>query len=418
MHAFLDIFKNSNYRQLFLASFASQFGTVTSTTAFTFYLLDQYANKPYYATLVELMYTLPSLFVFFIVGVLADNINRQKIMIYSDWLNACLCVMLVTATLLKIVTIIFVLLFMITAVSKFFVPAQTAAIQGILHDREYAVAGGLNQMLISIFLLFGTAFGAFFYWNLGISGAILMNCFSFLFSSFLIYHCHFPKKAILPKENPKDTRLNISMIFSEFKQGMVYILRHRLLSALMLGTAVLGFVNGGLSIMPIYLLKYKLAPNDYQQAAAVSGVVFGMGILSGSFVASLIVNKIKLSQLMILGFLIASVFISLEYFAKSFLLYLFFYFCVALCIPIVNVALSGWLPRIVDSRFMGRVQAWFDPIGNLTQSLLFGIIALAFPRYIKVETPFLWFGGCLLFVAIFYMFVFPKSVKTLQSIDS
>jgi MFS family permease len=409
MIALLKIFHNSNYCRIFFASFASQLGTVTSTTAFTFFLLDQYAAKPNNASLVQLMYTLPSLFVFLIVGVLADHLNRQRIMIISDLANACFCFLLIAAVYLKSTVLIFLLLFIITATSKFFTPAQIGTIQGILKKEQYPIAGGLNQMLASIFILFGASLGSFFYWNFGIVGAIIINLCSFLLSGLLIYRCRFQRTAILPSE--KAERLNFAFVFSQFMRGLRYMFQRRLLRAFMVGTAILGLVNGGLSIMPVYLLKFKLAPESYQQITALSGIVFGIGILSGSFVASLLAEKVKLYQLMISGFSFAGVFLSAEYFAQNIPFFLTFYFLTALTIPIVNIAIYGWLPQLVDHRFMGRVQALLDPIGNLSQSLLFGLLALTFPKYVNVEIPFLVFGGCLIVVALFYLIVFPRAIR-------
>ncbi|WP_028983685.1 MFS transporter [Sporolactobacillus terrae] len=413
MNRFINIFRNKNYRNLFFASFASQLGTVTSATAFTFYFLDHYGSKPSYATIAEMMYTLPSVFVFFIVGVLADNRNQKKITMYSDCLNACLCLFLLFAVRLNTVYAIFPILFMITATSKFFTPAQIGLIQGILSNADYAVAGGLNQMLTSIFLLFGTAFGAFFYLQFGISGAILINCVSFLISAFLIFHCQFDPDTVLPKSASNKSGVSLSFVFSEFKQGCVYILHHRLLKYLMIGTFILGFVNGGLSIMPVYLLKYKLAADHYQQAASVSGIMLGIGILTGSFIASLLANKMKLYKLMIFGFFLASICLSIEFFAENVLFFLTFYFLTGFSIPIVSVPFYGWLPQIVNSAFMGRVQALLDPVGNFAQFLLFVILAFTFPKYISVEIPFLWLGGCLLAVGILYKIILPKAEKAL-----
>lgn len=408
MKAIIDIFKQANYRSLFLASFASQLGTVTCTTAFTFYLLDQYGDKPYYATVTMMMYTLPSLFVFFVVGVIADHVNRQKIAVYSDCLNAGLSVFLLIAVFIKSIFVIFPLLFMITAVSKFFVPAETGMVQGILKSEEYAVAGGLNQMLASIFLLFGTALGSAFYWNFGLSGAILIDCFSFIFSGFVIHRCRFKKRVILPNEDRRPDHIKFSFIFAGFKEGLFYTMRHRLLPLLMFGTLILGIVNGGLSIMPIFLLKYKLATDSYQGAAALAGVLFGTGILIGSVAASPLVKRVKLYKLMIIGYLQASVFISCEALVTNIFMFYVFYFLTAFSIPIVNVAFYGWLPQIVDPRFMGRVQAWFDPLGNLSQSFILIVIAITFPKYIAVGTPFVWFGGCLMLVAILDLIMLPR----------
>lgn len=60
----MDIFKNRNFVRLFFAALASQMGTTVGNMAFAFYLLDHFSHQPAYATLAELMYSLPTVFVF------------------------------------------------------------------------------------------------------------------------------------------------------------------------------------------------------------------------------------------------------------------------------------------------------------------------------------------------------------------
>lgn len=74
----MDIFKNRNFVRLFFAALASQMGTTVGNMAFAFYLLDHFSHQPAYATLAELMYSLPTIFVFFMVGVVADRFDRKK----------------------------------------------------------------------------------------------------------------------------------------------------------------------------------------------------------------------------------------------------------------------------------------------------------------------------------------------------
>lgn len=83
-----QVLRNKNYVRLFLATFASQMGGIIGVTAFMFYLLKRFTNQPYYATLAELMYSLPMLAVFLVVGVLADRMDRQKIAVNCDWISA------------------------------------------------------------------------------------------------------------------------------------------------------------------------------------------------------------------------------------------------------------------------------------------------------------------------------------------
>ena len=52
-------------------------GSIIGLTAFMYYILDRFSTQPMYATITELIYSLPVLFVF-LVGVLADNMDRKN----------------------------------------------------------------------------------------------------------------------------------------------------------------------------------------------------------------------------------------------------------------------------------------------------------------------------------------------------
>lgn len=94
---FMDIFKNRNFVRLFFAALASQMGTTVGNMAFAFYLLDHFSNQPAYTTLAELMYSLPTVFVFLIVGVAADRLDRKKVAENCDWIRAGLTIILFAA---------------------------------------------------------------------------------------------------------------------------------------------------------------------------------------------------------------------------------------------------------------------------------------------------------------------------------
>jgi hypothetical protein len=82
-----------------------------------------------------------------------------------------------------------------------------------------------------------------------------------------------------------------------------------------------------------------------------------------------------------------------------------------LSIPLVNIGIGGWLPKIVDPKMMGRVQGWITPINMLSHTLTLALIALFFPQFITVEAIFYVIGGSLVIVGIFYMMTLPKYEK-------
>lgn len=408
MKDFLKIFQNRNFSKLFLAGFTSMMGSIIGVTAFMFYLLDKFSDQPFYATLAELMYSLPTLAVFFIVGVLADRMDRQKIALYCDWICAVLCLALMGAIWLDWMPLIFAILFLRSAVGKFFFPADQAMVQGILSKDEYAIAAGLNQMVGSMFMLFGNMLAIFIYWSVGIQGAIAFDLVTYVISALLIMSMKVNEEVRLPNGKHKFKDINIGMVWKDFGAGFAYIKNSKLLMALIFGFFLFGIVNGGLSVMPAFIMKYKLAPDNYEQMMMWMGIVFGVSVLVGSVICSMLAKKIKLSSAIIIGLFTSGIAIGLCAVAANIWVFFIFTALMGLSIPLVNIGLGGWLPKIVDPKMMGRVQGAITPINMLSHTVTLALIAAFFPKFLSVEALFWVVGGALFIVGLFYMFTLPK----------
>ncbi|MHC0036826.1 MFS transporter [Pseudoneobacillus sp. C159] len=408
MKKFREIFQNRTFRHLFFATFTSQMGSTIGLTAFMFYLLDRFSDQPVYASITELMFSLPTLAVFFLVGVFADRMDRQKIAYYCDWLSAGLSLTFLVAIIIGWMPFIFFVLFTRSAIQKFFFPAESAIVQGILKKDDYTTAAGLNQLVMSLFMLFGNALGIFAYWSVGIYGAIIVDCITFIISALLIKTINIPEEVRLPNGKHTFKDLNLKLVIKDFKLGINYIFSNRLLRTLLVGFIVFGVVNGGFSVIPIFILKYKLAPNSYEELSIWVGVIFGVGVLLGSFIASTLSQKIKLYQMVIFGLLVTGTFVVLASFAENIYLYLGLLFAASLGLPFVNIGIGGWMPSIVDPKMMGRVQGWINPLMMFAQSLTLGVIAVTYPKMVTVEMLYWMVGGCLMLVGLYYLISLPK----------
>jgi MFS transporter, DHA3 family, macrolide efflux protein len=408
MKRFREIFQNRTFRNLFLATFTSQMGSTIGLTAFMFYLLDRFTNQPVYATVTELMYSLPTLAVFFLVGVFADRMDRQKIAYYCDLISASFSLVLIAVIAVGWMPLIFFVLFTRSAISKFFYPAEGAIVQGILKKDDYTTAAGLNQLVMSLFMLFGNGLGVFAYWSIGIYGAILLDALTFLISAYFIKSISIPEHVRLPNGNHTLRDLKLSLVFKDFKVGFAYILGNKLLRTLLVGFIVFGVVNGGFSVIPIFMLKYKLAPETYEIYSIWIGVTFGSGVLIGSFIASLFSQKVKLYQMIIFGLFVSGAFIVLASFSSNIYFFMSLIFMAALGLPFINIAIGGWMPSIVDPKMMGRVQGWINPLMMFSQSLTLGIVAITFPKVVTVEMLYWLVGGCLMLVGAYYLISLPK----------
>ncbi|MNC17680.1 hypothetical protein D3C75_655680 [compost metagenome] len=81
---------------------------------------------------------------------------------------------------------------------------------------------------------------------------------------------------------------------------------------------------------------------------------------------------------------------------------------VGLTIGPLNVAIGGWMPRIIDTGIRGRVNAWTDPIMMASQSAALGLIAVLFPRYMTLEAAYVAVGLCMALTAALYVWKLPR----------
>jgi len=405
-----SVLRNRTFTKLFLANVASQLGTTIGMVAFTLYLLDRFGEQPIFATVTQLMNSLPTLLVFFLVGVLADRLDRQKIALYANWIRFGITLLLLGSIQIGWMPLTFALLFLRSGVARFFQPAEAGLVQGILQKEEYTQSAGLNQMVGSIFALFGVGLGTASYWFLGMEGSLAIDAAGFLVSALLIRSCRFADEVRLPNGNATLRGIQLRSIFADLNEGMKYMFRDRLIIALVSGFFLFGVINGFFSVLPLFLLKYKLAPETYELVGVWRGIVFGVGILLGSMLASALANKMKLYHMLIAGLLAGGICITAIGWAEDVPMFLFFEGLFSITLPFINVSIGGWMPQIIDPKMMGRVQGWVDPLMMLATSLTLGFISFSFPAWVSIESLYMLVGGCILFVGVFYWAVLPRLI--------
>ncbi|NRD79974.1 MFS transporter [Bacillus sp. BRMEA1] len=413
----MGIFKNKSFRKLFLASFASQLGTTLGNVAFAFYLLDRFSKQPYLASLAELMYSLPTLFVFFLIGVFADRMDRKKIAVNLDWIRAGLTLLLFMSLTINQLWLIFVILFVRSALSKFFAPAETSILQGILDQEQYAQASGFNQTVMGLFMLFGMGLGALSYHFIGFKGTVIIDGISFIVSALFIQSCDIPLEVRLPNGKSNWREMRLATVLTDFKQGLVYILNNKLLTSIISGFLVFGLINGAFTVLPLFTMKYKLAPNDYAQFTSLFSIFLGVGFIIGSVVGSALIKRFSLHGLIIIGVILSGAGTFVLGMLNQIWMYLILVLIMGIIISPVNIAINSWMAKLVDPKYMGRVSGWGDPLMMLAHSVSLGIIAVIFPAFVTVDSLYYAVGGLLILVGTYYLLILPKLVRN-QSIVS
>ncbi|KKC46504.1 MFS transporter [Paenibacillus sp. D9] len=408
------LFRNSTFNKLFFAAFSSQLGSVVGNMAFAFYLVDRYSEKPSLATTAELMYSLPTLAVFWIVGVIADRFDRKIIAAYSDWIRAGLTALLLLFVHSDLLFACFLVLFLRSAISKFFGPAEMGLLQGSIPQDAYVQASGLNQMVLGMFMLFGMSLGAAAYHFIGIEGAIIVDAVSFLVSGLLISRGDFPAHARTPNGMSRLRDLRFSLLLKEFWQGLRYLMGNRLLVVLISGFLFFGLVNGVFAVLPLFAMKYKLSPDQYVVHSSLITVFLGIGFLIGSLLGPWMIRRLTRAPILIGGLFLSSLLIAGLGMAERIEIYFILILFAGIAIAPINIALGSWMPELVPPDRMGRVNALIEPVMMLGHSLSLGFIAFAFPAWISIAWLHYSVALCTVAVSAFYLTSLPPLVRKLR----
>jgi MFS family permease len=179
----------------------------------------------------------------------------------------------------------------------------------------------------------------------------------------------------------------------------------------MAGLVVLGFVNGFASVLPIFMLKYKLAPQNYEVMGASLSIAFGIGYLVGSPLSTMLAKRFPLHLMMTTGFFMMTLFTISQGLITSSYLFVGLDFLIGIGVTVVNVAFFGWFPQIVDPRMIGRVNGMRQPLMLTAQSITLAFVAVVYPKMISIEHLFFTEGVMLLVITAFYLLSLPRLVK-------
>ncbi|MDO3412391.1 MFS transporter [Saccharibacillus sp. CPCC 101409] len=412
------LFRNRTFRKLFIATIASQLGTVVGTMAFAYYLVERFSGRPALATTAELMYSLPTLAVFWIVGVIADLFDRKLIAAYSDWIRAGLTLLLLVFVHYDWIVPCFLILFLRSSIAKFFGPAEMGLLQGSIGHDQYIQAAGLNQIVSGMFMLFGMSLGAAAYHFIGIEGAIVVDGISFLLSGVLLMRGDFPEEARLPNGTNRFRDLRLPLLIQDFRKGLQYIAGSRLLLALISGFLFFGVMNGTFAVLPIFTMKYKLSPDHYVVHSSMITVSLGIGFLLGSLIGPRLIARFTRTPVLIAGLFAVSLLLAGLGMADRVQVYFVLVALAGIVLAPINIALGSWMPQLVPARNMGRVNALIDPVMMLGHSAALGIVALAFPAWISVTGLHYGLALCTAAIGVIYLCTLPRLVRVYSDCPS
>lgn len=288
----LDPLKNNLYRALWIATVASNIGTWIHDVGAS-WLMISLSSSPFMVSLIQTATTLPLFLLALPAGVLADRVDRRKILLISQiWmffaatlLAVCSWFNMVTAELLLIITFV---LGVGTALNG---PAWQAIITEIVPKPQLQPAIVLQGIGINVARALGPALGGFI---IGLSGpysAFFINALSFLGVITILF--------LWKREKQTESLLPVEQFWSAMHAGIRYVrFSTEFKIALIRGWGFVFFSCALWSLLPI-LAKHKLGLNASDLGLMMGAV--GFGAIGGAFILPRLNTLLKADHQVVLS---------------------------------------------------------------------------------------------------------------------
>jgi MFS family permease len=180
--------RNRDFRRLYVASVISLGGDWFLLVAL-FGLVEELSGPVAVGFLVAAQ-EIPFFLMSPVGGVLADRIDRKRLMVVCDVARTILCLGFLLVRDASTVWVAFVLLAAISSFSAAFDPASSAALPNVVDPADLGTANALNGSVWGTMLAIGSALGAVVTATLGRDAAIGIDAASFALSGLLIAGVH------------------------------------------------------------------------------------------------------------------------------------------------------------------------------------------------------------------------------------
>lgn len=397
-----QVLKQRDFGLFWLSLLFSAVGSQISTVAIAWQVYE-ITDSPFQLGLTGLFRALPVMLLSLPGGVLADRVDRRKLLIVTQTLAALLSLALALLTSSGQIRVwhIYAVTFLSGAVGIFDAPARTAMIPALVSAEQLASAYALNITWRQIATLGGPFIGGVVISALGLSPAYFIDAVSFLA---VIICLAFMRREVKPAIDKKESALE------SVRAGFNFIRENSMILALMGMDTCVQFFGAYRSMMPAFA-KDILGAGPLELGALLG--VPALGALAGSGVVLAAGNPRRKGKLIIFVTLLYTAGLICFALSRSLSLSLVIVFFLGLVDAIGETLRDTLVQLATPDRMRGRVKSFdqvFMSAGTYVGHAQMGTAA----TFIGVPGALI-LGGCIGSAAVLLVAKFASSLRRIDT---
>jgi MFS family permease len=272
-----------SFRQLFLATLFSGFGTWLAFVALAIDVKDRTDSGPWVSALL-IADILPAVLIGLLAGPLVDRLSRKGLMIGADLLRAAIFCAIPFATSAAMIIALAALAGVGTGLFR---PAVYAGLPNLVEDPDLPSANGLIQGIENLTWAIGPLIGGALVAAAGPDPAYWVNAATFLASALLLVR--------IPGRRFQAGKAESHGHWRDLLEGLSFVLRSRALLTVLLAWNVFMLASAGINVAEVFLAKDTFDAGDFGYGLLVGAT--GLGLVLGSLAASPLLERHPVSRI-------------------------------------------------------------------------------------------------------------------------
>lgn len=270
--------KVTHFRNYLIGAFLSEIGNQMQIVAIAWQVYEMTRN-PASLGLIGLANFLPIILFSLIGGLVADKVDRKKLLIISQATQLILAILLFTMTVYHVINplMIYGILVLVAIAQSFSIPVRQSVLPHLVPKQYFMNAVSLNVLQFQGATMIGPAIAGFLIAGVGVSAVYLLNALSFLFFIGAVFSIGVP----LQKHDVE----NIEFSFASIMEGIKFVTKTPILYITMILDFAATFFGTATILMPVFA-QDVLHVGPKGLGLLYSGPAIG-GVLAGLLVSAL-----------------------------------------------------------------------------------------------------------------------------------
>lgn len=390
MSKFREILKNRNFFLLWIGQIISQLGDRFGQMALIGFISPDTPGSGMQLAKLLSFTILPVFLIGPVAGVYVDRWDRRRTMYASDFMRTVLTLFIPLFLFSgKSLGLIYLLIFAIFSIGRFFVPAKLSIIPEIVKKEELLISNSLVNITGMIAAITGFGIGGIIVEYLGAKGGFYLDALSFFISAGLIFFISSDKTA---KIKIRQVGLEIvevirKSVMQEVKEGIIYFMKQKEVRFTGLIMFLLGAAGGSVYIVGIIFIRETLKTVTLDLGFLI--MFLGLGL----FIGSLIYGRFgqRLSHYKIIFFSLVLSGIMLIVFALAIQQYPYFLIAAALSFALgifispIMIASNTIVHKASDNAMMGKTFSSLEIAMHLGFLLFMFVSSMLAERFSSVS---------------------------------